>query len=192
MCCYAIVVGSTASTWIWFGLHSTRTRLFSFPKSLHVGTADGFVEFLTNEMPRFVRTQHFLGNSLIEFDGPEVAYVETYLHADHQGSERAPLERQLRQAVGAFISTSSRSVTASGLSPVESCWLTGCISTPLEGWFDDHPDASGRRDATDPALRKVAGVRRNAARPREATVRTWPRCREAGQESPCSRTPSPR
>ena len=59
-----------------------------FPKSLHVGEAEGFFEFLSNEMPRFVRTQHFLGNSLIEFDGPNVAYVETYLHADHQGSDK--------------------------------------------------------------------------------------------------------
>ena len=28
---------------------------------------------------------------------------------------------------------------------------------PLEGWFDDHPDAAARRDASDPAMRKVAG-----------------------------------
>jgi hypothetical protein len=29
---------------------------------------------------------------------------------------------------------------------------------PKEGWFDDHPDASGsRREANDPVLLKVAG-----------------------------------
>ena len=38
-------------------------------------------------MPRFVRTMHLLGNSLVEFDGPDVAHVETYLNADHQGTE---------------------------------------------------------------------------------------------------------
>jgi hypothetical protein len=31
---------------------------------------------------------HNLGNSLIEFDGPDTAYVETYLNAVHLGSER--------------------------------------------------------------------------------------------------------
>lgn len=59
-----------------------------FPESLHVGGVDGFFDFLTAEMPRFVRTMHFLGNSLIEFDGPTIAHVETYLEADHQGSEQ--------------------------------------------------------------------------------------------------------
>ena len=28
---------------------------------------------------------------------------------------------------------------------------------PLEGWFDDHPDASARRDGSDPSQRRVAG-----------------------------------
>ena len=59
-----------------------------FPESLHVGGVDGFFDFLTAEMPRFVRAMHFLGNSLIEFDGPTIAHVETYLEADHQGSEQ--------------------------------------------------------------------------------------------------------
>ena len=58
-----------------------------FPASLHVGSVDGFVDFLTGEMPRFVRTMHLLGNSLVEFDGPNIAHVETYLNADHQGTE---------------------------------------------------------------------------------------------------------
>src|SRR5258707_14677903 len=30
---------------------------------------------------------HLLGNSLIEFDGPNIAHVETYLNAYHQASE---------------------------------------------------------------------------------------------------------
>jgi hypothetical protein len=60
-----------------------------FPESLHVGSVDGFVDFLAAEMPRFVRTMHNLGNSLIEFDGPTTAHVETYLNADHQGSNRS-------------------------------------------------------------------------------------------------------
>ncbi len=64
-----------------------------FPESLHVGGVDGFFDFLTAEMPRFVRAMHFLGNSLIEFDGPTIAHVETYLEADHQTIGTAPLER---------------------------------------------------------------------------------------------------
>jgi hypothetical protein len=59
-----------------------------FPESLHVGGVEGFFDFLAAEMPRFERTMHNLGNSLIEFDGPDTAYVETYLNAVHLGSER--------------------------------------------------------------------------------------------------------
>ena len=127
-----------------------------FPKSLHVGTADGFVEFLTNEMPRFVRTQHFLGNSLIEFDGPNTAYVETYLHADHQGS-------QSHHWTGSFVKLWARYIDT--FERREGKWLIArrelsvdwMYKYPLEGWFDDHPDAAARRDGTDPVLRRKAG-----------------------------------
>lgn len=128
-----------------------------FPASLHVGNLDGFVEFLSAEMPRFVRTMHFLGNSLIEFDGPSVAHVETYLNADHQGSDKhhwkgenvklwARYLDRFEQRNGVWLIARRRLLVD---------WM---FKYPAEGWFDDHPDASaGLRDGTDPSLRPVAG-----------------------------------
>ena len=121
-----------------------------------MGEAEGFIEFLLNEMPRFVRTQHFLGNSLIEFDGPDVAYVETYLHADHQGSDK-------HHWTGSFVKLRARYLDK--FEQRDGKWLIAhrellvdwMYKYPLEGWFDDHPDASARRDGADPSLRHVAG-----------------------------------
>ncbi len=128
-----------------------------FPKSLHIGSVEGFFEFLTAEMPRFVRTMHFLGNSLIEFDGPDTAYVETYLEADHQGSERHHWKNKTVKLWALYVDRFERR---------DGTWLIAhrqlltewMYQYPTEGWFDDHPDASvGRRDGTDPVLRPVAG-----------------------------------
>jgi SnoaL-like domain len=128
-----------------------------FPESLHVGSVDGFVDFLAAEMPRFVRTMHNLGNSLIEFDGPTTAHVETYLNADHQGSERhhwkgdyvklwARYLDRFEQRDGVWLIARRRLLVD---------WM---YRYPADGWFDDHPDASaGRRDGTDPGLQRVAG-----------------------------------
>lgn len=128
-----------------------------FPKSLHVGSVNGFVDFLTEEMSRFVRTMHFLGNSLIEFDGPQVAHVETYLNADHQGSERhhwkgekvklwARYLDKFEERDGVWLIARRRLVVD---------WM---YKYSEDGWFDDHPDASvGLRDGSDPSLRPVSG-----------------------------------
>ncbi|MEU3511993.1 nuclear transport factor 2 family protein [Streptomyces longwoodensis] len=128
-----------------------------FPASLHVGPVDGFLEFLTGEMPRFVRTMHLLGNSLIEFDGPDVAHVETYLQADHQGSE-------LHHWKGEYVKLWARYLDR--FERRDGKWLIArrrllvdwMFRYPTDRWFDDHPDASvGRRDGSDPSLQKVAG-----------------------------------
>ncbi|MFB6775098.1 nuclear transport factor 2 family protein [Streptomyces sp. NPDC056337] len=128
-----------------------------FPASLHVGPVEGFVEFLSGEMPRFVRTMHFLGNSLIEFDGPAVAHVETYLQADHQGSERHHWKNETVKLWARYLDRfelrDGRWLIARRQLLVD--WM---YKYPADGWFDDHPDASvGRRDGTDPSLQKVAG-----------------------------------
>jgi len=128
-----------------------------FPESLHIGSVEGFFEFLAAEMPRFVRTMHNLGNSLIEFDGPDIAYVETYLNADHQGSERHHWK-------GDYVKLWARYIDRFELR--DGVWLIAhrqmmvdwMYKYPADDFFDDHPDASvGRRDGTDPALRPVAG-----------------------------------
>jgi len=128
-----------------------------FPKSLHVGSIDGFVEFLSGEMPRFIRTMHLLGNSLIEFDGPNIAHVETYLNAYHQASE-------MHHWKGSFVKLWARYLDR--FEQREGLWLIArrrllvdwMYRYPADGWFDDHPDASvGLRDGTDPSLRPIAG-----------------------------------
>ncbi|MTV82763.1 nuclear transport factor 2 family protein [Secundilactobacillus folii] len=59
--------------------------LIGFPGDVYQGPVDGFVKFLSKEMRDFERTQHFLGNCYIELDG-DVAYVETYLMANHRAT----------------------------------------------------------------------------------------------------------
>jgi len=100
---------------------------------------------------------HFLGNVLIEFDGPKIAHVETYLNGDHQGSERHHWKNSYVKLWARYL---DRFELRDGV------WLIAhrrllvdwMFKYPLEGWFDDHPDASaGRRDGTDPSLRRFAG-----------------------------------
>lgn len=128
-----------------------------FPSSLHDGPVDGFVAFLTGEMPRFIRTTHSLLNTFIQFDGPETAHVETYLQADHQGSE-------VHQWADAHVKLWSRYLDR--FEQREGRWLIArrrmlvdwMYRYPDEGWFDDHPDASvNTRNGSDPALAPVAG-----------------------------------
>lgn len=128
-----------------------------FPESLHIGGVEGFFQFLTAEMPRFNWTQHFLGNSLIEFDGPDFAYVETYLHADHQGSERHHWKNQTVKLWARYL---DQFTCRDGVWLIQRRRLAvdAMYRYPNEGWFDDHPDASGsKRDGTDPVLRKTGG-----------------------------------
>lgn len=108
-------------------------------------------------MPRFVRTMHLLGNSLIEFDGSRVAHVETYLTADHQGSDEHHWKNRTvklwARYLDRFEQRDGRWLIARRRLLVD--WM---YAYPTEGWFDDHPDASaGMRDGTDPSLQRVAG-----------------------------------
>ena len=127
-----------------------------FPASLHIGPVSGFLDFLTAEMPRFKRTMHFLGNSLIEFEGPTIAHVETYLTADHQGTEAHHWKLDTVKLWARYL---DRFELRDGV------WLIArrqlitdwMYKYPTVGWFDDHPDTAGRRDGTDPALRRYPG-----------------------------------
>lgn len=128
-----------------------------FPASLHIGSVDGFVEFLSGEMPRFVRTMHFLGNSLIEFDGPNVAHVETYLNADHQGSEVHQWKGEIVKLWARYLDRFEQrdGVWRIARRKLATGWM---YRYPAEGWFDDHPDASALgRDGSDPSVEPVAG-----------------------------------
>jgi hypothetical protein len=128
-----------------------------FPESLHIGGVEGFVGFLAAEMPRFERTTHFLGNSLIDFDGPHVAHVETYLNADHQGSDRHHWKGEMVKLWARYLDRFERrdGVWRIARRRMVVDWM---FKYPSAGWFDDHPDASvSRRDGSDPALRATAG-----------------------------------
>ncbi len=140
-----------------------------FPESLHIGDVEGFFDFLSAEMPRFDKTMHFLGNSLIDFDGPRTAHVETYLNADHQGSERHHWKGEHVKLWGRYL---DRFEERDGV------WLIArrrlvvdwMYRYPGDGWFDDHPDASvGLRDGSDPTLRRTAGFTGTAT-----SVDNWP------------------
>jgi len=48
-----------------------------------VGTIDEFIPYIQAGLPRFERTQHFIGNLMVELDG-DTARAETYLVAYHR------------------------------------------------------------------------------------------------------------
>jgi hypothetical protein len=56
----------------------------------YVGGVDGFIDYIQANLPRFVRTMHFLGNILIEVDGTEArgeAYTLALHHLRASGSK---------------------------------------------------------------------------------------------------------
>lgn len=135
-----------------------------FPASLHIGPVSGFIDFLTGEMPRFVRTVHTLGNSLIEFNGPDIAHVETYLQADHQGSENHQWKSKTVKLWARYLDRFERRRDGVWLIARRQLLVDWMYKYPTDGWFDDHPDASvGRRDGSDPSLRPVAGFDKRPA-----------------------------
>ena len=54
------------------------------------GTVDAYLEWVAPLLAKYETTMHFLGNQLVEFDGPDVAWVETYGISVHRGPADAP------------------------------------------------------------------------------------------------------
>jgi hypothetical protein len=128
-----------------------------FPESLHQGSLDGFINFARNEFPRFQRSRHAITNIVIDFDGPTVAYVDTYLHADHQGTEAHHWKTSMIELWGRYL---DRFEQRDGVWKIarRELVIDWMYKYPAEGWFDDHPDASDtRRDGTDPFIKPRAG-----------------------------------
>ena len=128
-----------------------------FPESLHQGSKEGFLSFLKAELPRFHRTRHAIGNTLIEFDGPDTAYVETYLHADHQGTEEHHWKTAMIELWARYLDRFEQRDGVWKIARREMVvdWM---YRYPTEGWFDDHPDASDtRRNGTDPFIKPRGG-----------------------------------
>jgi hypothetical protein len=128
-----------------------------FPASLHQGSAEGFFEFLGKELPRFHRTRHAITNTLIEFDGPDTAFVETYLHADHQGTELHHWKTSIIELWARYL---DRFEARDGVWKIarREMVVDWMYKYPADGWFDDHPDASDtRRNGTDPFIKPRSG-----------------------------------
>lgn len=124
-----------------------------FPEDVYVGPADGFCDFLSKEMPSFVRTRHSLGNVLIELDG-DVAYVETYLTAYHEATS-------YHKWNGAFVTLWARYVDR--FEKRDHTWRIARRTLLIDwmrkdenpnGWFKLPDSQLGQRNGTDPALRR--------------------------------------
>ncbi len=50
---------------------------------VYQGGVDGFIDYISRDLPRYERTMHFLGNVLVELDG-DSARAETYCIAYHR------------------------------------------------------------------------------------------------------------
>jgi len=119
-----------------------------FPDDVYTGKVDGFVNFLKDELPSFKRSNHFVGNLLIELDG-DVAYTETYLFANHESSAT-------HKWAGAFVSLWARYVDRFERRDGE--WRIANRKLIIDwqrkdesgGWRDIPPEQLGRRDGTDP------------------------------------------
>jgi ketosteroid isomerase-like protein len=134
-----------------------------FPESLHQGSLDGFLEFAKNEFPRFHRTRHSLSNTVIDFDGSKTAYVDTYLHADHQGTESHHWKTRVIELWARYLDRFEERNGAWKIARRELIvdWM---YKYPIEGWFDDHPDASDtRRNGTDAFVKPRAGFEGKSA-----------------------------
>jgi hypothetical protein len=123
-----------------------------FPEDVYVGPAQGFCEFLSKEMPSFVRTRHNLGNVLIELDG-DVAHVETYLTADHEATS-------YHKWNGAFVTLWARYIDR--FEKRDDVWKIARRTLLIDwmrkdesaaGWFKLPESQLGRRNGTDPVLR---------------------------------------
>lgn len=125
-----------------------------FPEEVYVGPAEGFVEFLSKEMPSFVRTRHNLGNSLIELDG-DVAFVETYLTAEHEATSYHKWD-------GSFVILWARYLDR--FEKRDGVWKIARRQLLIDwmrrddspaGWYKLPQGQLGKRDGSDPALRPV-------------------------------------
>jgi hypothetical protein len=124
-----------------------------FPADVYDGSnLDGFINFLRKELASFKRTNHFVGNLLIELDG-DVAYSELYLFANHESSKA-------HKWAGAFVSLWARYVDKFERRNGE--WRIASRKLIIDwqrtdtagGWREIPPEQLGRRDGTDPVQQR--------------------------------------
>lgn len=119
----------------------------------YVGDIDGFIEWLDRRFKGIDNSMHFLGQTLIEFAGPDVALVETYfvsrrLSPPKQGDVAGAGDALAREAWGRYVDrferrggawkVAHRTVVLEGLS---TALAIGGQRVPGRRW--------GRRDRSD-------------------------------------------
>lgn len=113
------------------------------------GNVDEFIAYIQQGLPRFDRTQHFVGNILVEIDGDR-ARAETYLVAYHRllASRTKPLRDY---TVGLrYIDDFERRDGEWRIS-ARVCAFDWARIDPVapDGWSPSAPSTLGRRDRTD-------------------------------------------
>jgi len=123
-----------------------------FPEDVYTGKVDGFINFLKKELPTFARTNHFLGNLLIELDG-DVAHTETYIIGYDKSTPA-------HKWGGAFVTLWARYVDR--FERRDGVWRIAHRKFVIDwqrndeagGWFELPPEQLGRRDGTDPVQQR--------------------------------------
>ena len=139
------------------------------------GDVDGLIEWLDKRFAGVDNSTHFLGNCLIEFAGPEHAFVETYFASRRLRSpteaERAILQsgdRLCREAWGRYADQFERRNgewrVARRVVVIESAYTSVALggerpASALGAW--------GSRDGSDPSYRSRDELFARAGRPRE-------------------------
>ncbi len=119
------------------------------------GTVDEYVKWVRTLLAKYSMTMHFVGNLLVELDGPDEARVETYGIATHRGD---PSEPTLNLTTGfRFIDRFQRRSTDAGadwrISRRVATTEWSRVEDPTSWW---EPPASFRRgshDRDDPVYR---------------------------------------
>ena len=132
------------------------------------GDVEGFIAWLDGRFAVFDNSMHFLGNCLVEFAGPDLAFVETYFCSRRTrapvGEEAAGLKPEdaiCRQVWGRYIDRFERRDGAAWRVARRIVVIDTRLTSVALGGARVGPATWGTRDGTDPlwAMRaEVLGV----------------------------------
>ena len=123
-----------------------------YPEDVYQGNVNGFIKFAKKELPTFERTNHFLGNVLIELDG-DVAHSETYCIANNKSTAA---HKWGDAYLTLWVRYVDRFERRDGVWRIAHRKLVIDFQRKDEagGWFKLPPEQLGRRDGTDPAQQR--------------------------------------
>ncbi len=130
------------------------------------GGVDGLIAWLDQRFAGVDNSMHFLGNCLIEFASPDLAFVETYfasrrlrMPTEAERAGLAPADMMCREAWGRYLDHFERRQGVWKVASREVVLESAYTSVALGG---QRPAASssawGRRDGTDPSRRSRAAL----------------------------------